>query len=355
MSKLNGNRTRREVSARRRCLIFSFFLSWLTLDPPSFAAEYEQRQGNALVRLEADKIKDGRVELRLADEVRLTVRMEGDDGLELRSPEALTNSLDWQVRRESGLEKASPGGGRVRWQERFRLSPLKPGDLSLALAPLRFRLTPDTERWEEVVWQPIPVHVSTEIYRADVSELRDVAPPEEVPPAKSLAAPLTWIGLAAVFLLLLLSGWALGRRRGPWVTAVPPGKWALAELERIRLPDSTQDGVAHFYTHLSDVLRRYLELRYHVPAPEQTTAEFLEEMRRSPHLPPEQQSALRDFLGRCDLVKFARVHPSPEECTTAAQMARAFVQQTANNDGVTSAKPPGPPPAGQSAHGTGCN
>jgi hypothetical protein len=353
MSRMNGGtREPRWFVAALSALC----ISWLICGDPSRAAEYEQKQGNAAVRLEVDKIKDDRLEIRLSDEIRLTLSMEGDAGLDVQPPDALANSSDWQVRRESAPEKSALGHGRVRWQQRFRLSPVKPGELSLALAPLHFRLSPDAERWEDVAWRPIPVHVSTEIYRADLSELRDIAPPEEVPPAPSPATPLTWAALALVFLLLLLGGWTLLRRHGRRIPALPPDKWALGELERLRLPaESTENGVEHFYTRLSDVLRRYLELRYHLPAPEQTTAEFLEAMRRSPQLQVEQQAVLRDFLERCDLVKFARVQPSAEECRMAAEMARTFVEQTATNGVVTSAKPPEPPPAGQSARETGCS
>jgi len=121
------------------------------------------------------------------------------------------------------------------------------------------------------------------------------------------------------------------RRRLRRNFALPPDAWALRELARIQLPDeSTEKGVEYFYTRLSDVLRRYLELRYHFPAPEQTTAEFLEVMRRSPQLQPEKQAVLRDFLVGCDLVKFARAQPSKEDCRKAAEMARAFVEQTAD-------------------------
>src|SRR5262249_55256997 len=138
---------------------------------PSLAAEYEQKQGNAAVRLEADKIDEtGRVEIRLSDAIRLTVIVEGGSALEVQPLEVLTTPSDWEVRRESAPKTIALAAGRVRWLQRFRVSPVKPGDLSLVLAPVRFRPSPDTDRWEEVSWRPIPVHVSTEIYRADLSE-----------------------------------------------------------------------------------------------------------------------------------------------------------------------------------------
>jgi hypothetical protein len=307
-------------------------LVWLSLAVPSLAGPYEQRKGNAIVRLDAEKGEGGRVQIRLSDTLHLTVSMEGDSSFEVQPPTALTTSKDWQVRREAGPEKIALAGSRVSWSMRFRLTPLKPGELSLGLAPFRFRSNPETDRWEEITWQPIPVQVSTEVYRADVSELRDIAPPEELRPAPSWRIPLTWTGAALAFLLLLLSGWALWRRRGGRDAALSASQWALRELEAIPLPPQTCDGVESFSIRLSDVVRSYLELRYQLPAPLQTTAEFLETMRRSPQLQPEQQALLRDVLEGCDLVKFARAQPSAEECSKIAALARAFVEQTDGTD-----------------------
>src|SRR5262249_41282788 len=145
-------------------LALCLLVSW---SPPflvSFrAAEYEQKQGDATLRIDADKIEAGRVEMRLSEEVHLTVSVEGGEALDVQPLSPLPKSSDWQVRRETGPDKIPLAAGRVRWVERFRLAPLRPGDLSLAVAPLRFRASPETERWEDVAWQPVPVHVITEV------------------------------------------------------------------------------------------------------------------------------------------------------------------------------------------------
>ena len=320
-------------------LVFAGCLLWLNLAVASWAAEYEQRKGNAAVRFDADKVEGGRVQIRLSDTLHLTVSIQGSSSLSVQPPAALTTSSDWQVKQEAAPAKISLGNGRVSWAIIYRLSPLKPGELSLHLAPFRFRPSPDSERWEEVDWQPIPVQVSTEVYRADVSELREIAPPEEHPPAPSWGITLTWIGPALALLLLLLSGWALLRRRRGRETVQSASQWALRELDAIPLPAECADGVEPFYTRLSEVVRRYIELRYQLPAPEQTTAEFLETLRRSPLLRPAQQTILRDLLEQCDLVKFARAQPSREECGKVAALARNFVQQTAGNNGVAASEP----------------
>jgi hypothetical protein len=308
------------------CIVCAFSLS---IPTASSGMEYQQKQGSATVRVEADKVEAGRVEIRLSDQLLLTVSVEGGSDLEMQPFQPFARSDDWVMRGEWPPEKIPLAAGRVRWLQKFRLAPLKPGELSLSLAPLRFRVNASEDRWEEAVWQPIPVNVTTEIYRAELSELRDVAPPEELPPEPSWGIPLLWAGLALVFLLLLLSGWALMKRRGPDDSTLPPREWAVRELEALVLPTSFTDrDIEQFYTRLSDVLRKYVELRYHIPAPEQTTAEFLETLRGSPEL-QDERAALCDLLERCDLVKFARAQSSVEECRTAAEMARAFVEQTA--------------------------
>ncbi|HZT79452.1 MAG TPA: hypothetical protein VFA26_04500, partial [Gemmataceae bacterium] len=209
------------------------------------------------------------------------------------------------------------------------LEPRDRGDQPLALAPLRYRTGPDGE-WATVNWQPVPARVTTEVVAVDPKEIRPITPPEEVPPARSWPGWLIWAGVALAGLGLLAGGWELRRRLAGGAASPPPEKWAARELDRVAaLPLNNEDEVARFHTELSDVVRRYLELRFQLRAPRQTTAEFLESMRDAPQLTGEQQALLRDLLERCDLAKFARAAAPPEECQAAAAMARTFVQQTA--------------------------
>src|SRR5262249_36005948 len=104
---------------------------------------------------------------------------------------------------------------------------------------------------------------------------------------------------------------------------------AIRELSRLESMGLPQHGQAErFHTLLSDTVRRYLELRFQLRAPRQTTAEFLDAMRNSPQLDSGQRNLLRDFLERCDLAKFARAEYSTDECRNTADMARLFVDQT---------------------------
>lgn len=171
---------------------------------------------------------------------------------------------------------------------------------------------------------------------ADLGKLRDITGVEQVPePPPEPPWPL-WPWLVPVPLLgggLLLWLW---RRRRREVPPPPAHQWALAEIERIEGLGLTGNGaVERYHTLLSDVVRRYLELRFQLPASQQTTPEFLQTMAASGRLAPEQQALLGGFLERCDLAKFARAGFSADECRQAAETARTLIRET------TSCSPPG--------------
>ncbi len=331
-SHTSPKRQRGNAGTWRALLCVSVSL-WFSFASRAQAAEYEQKQGKATVKIQAEKIEDGRVEIRLSDELVLSLSVDGLPSLEVQPIQAITASKDWSVRRNSKPETVAVSQSRMRWQQTFHLAPLKPGDIPLSLTPLRFREEPNADKWEEVTWHEIPVRVTTEILNADLSELRDVSPPEQLPPSPSWTPVIVWSVLALVLLGMFVGTWQILRRRADRQISLPPHEWALRELERLSLPkDLTEAGVDRYHTHLSDILRKYLEIRFQLPALEQTTAEFLDGMRRSPQLSSDQQQVLRDFLERCDLVKFARAASTPEECRQLAEIARCFVKQTVTRE-----------------------
>ena len=311
--------------------VSSAFLVWVLAVPLGFvvaapAAEYVEKKGKAELRLEAERVENGQVEMRLSDKLTLTFTVEGAAGLQVQVVQAPT-SADWETSGKFKPQRTILGDGRLRWQQKIAVSPVKAGELTLPLEPLRLRET-TAGAWEQVAWKPIHVRVTTEVLNPDLAELRDVTPPEQLPPAPVWRVPVYWAALP-----LALAGALLGvvylRRRARRQVPPRPDVWALSELERIeRLPLLEQADVERLHMLLSEVVRRYLELRFQLPAPEQTTAEFLAAVQSS-SLPEEPQAMVRDLLERCDLVKFARAHPSVGECQALAMGARRFVQESA--------------------------
>ena len=104
---------------------------------------------------------------------------------------------------------------------------------------------------------------------------------------------------------------------------------ALERLDRLRrqgLPDASH--LDAWYVELSDIVRRYIEARFGLRAPELTTEEFLLEAQRSADLSATHGELLSAFLARCDRVKFARYSPAADESQEALQVARRFLDET---------------------------
>jgi hypothetical protein len=137
-----------------------------------------------------------------------------------------------------------------------------------------------------------------------------------------------WWLLIPVAVLAL--AYLLWRRRHPRDTtqALPPPtpyELAIRALQQLR---GENPPVEEFYTRLSDIVRHYLEGRFHLHAPEQTTEEFLYEVSENNVLTQEHKDLLGAFLQESDLVKFARHHPEQADVQRALEAAEKFVRDT---------------------------
>ncbi len=102
---------------------------------------------------------------------------------------------------------------------------------------------------------------------------------------------------------------------------------ALADLERLfALIDSEQS--RPYAIESSAIIRRYIEVRFDLAAPQRSTEEFLAEAQHSPKLAPEYQTLLADFLQCCDLLKFARTLANRNELVQLHDAAIHFVKET---------------------------
>ena len=125
---------------------------------------------------------------------------------------------------------------------------------------------------------------------------------------------------------------------------------ASARLARLRgqgLPGPER--VDPWYVELSDIVRRYVEERFSLRAPELTTEEFLLEAGRSAELSPAHRDLLSDFLERCDRVKFARYSPGENESREAIEVASRFLDESRAVEEGPSGRAEGVSRAGTSA------
>lgn len=113
---------------------------------------------------------------------------------------------------------------------------------------------------------------------------------------------------------------------------------ALAQLESSQLLEVGQ--VKEYHIEVSDILRVYVERRFRVDALEMTTREVLVGLERA-GVDESFREGLGVFLDQCDMVKFAKVRPGPDQSRQVLELGRRLVQRSAPS--------PVPAPAGEAA------
>lgn len=169
-----------------------------------------------------------------------------------------------------------------------------------------------------------PTHLATATNTL-AEGLRDIKSPVPI----SSGWEWTWwaLGIAAVAVLLLAWLMFLLTRRKQ--IALPP-----VIPPHVRAKERLEDALAliskpkPFVIAVSDALRTYLEERFQFRAPERTTEEFLNDLKRTELLLPDQKEGLGEFLQRCDLVKFARYEPTEAELRSLHSAACRLVEET---------------------------
>ncbi|MCX5757520.1 MAG: hypothetical protein NTU83_03245 [Candidatus Hydrogenedentes bacterium] len=115
------------------------------------------------------------------------------------------------------------------------------------------------------------------------------------------------------------------------VATPPPAPWEVA-YRRLRELDQRQwpkdEKYEPYYVDLSSILRYYIEDRFSVHAPEQTTQEFLAASSVAGLFNERQQQLLSGFLRHCDRVKFAQYVPTLAEMEHCFSVVLQFVDET---------------------------
>jgi hypothetical protein len=154
-------------------------------------------------------------------------------------------------------------------------------------------------------------------------DIRDIKQP------LPMGGGLWWLwALIAVAAIAAVALWLKKRKKVAEVAPellIPPHRRA---KERLRGATELISDPYRFCSLVSDVVRTYLEERFKLHAPDQTTDEFLAELRESSVLNEEHKALLEDFLTRCDLVKFARLEPTEPELRGLLDAALRLIDET---------------------------
>jgi hypothetical protein len=110
---------------------------------------------------------------------------------------------------------------------------------------------------------------------------------------------------------------------------IPPHEIAIRELDEIKQQKLWQQGRnKEYYTQITETLRRYIFRRFGINAMEMTSYEILELMQQEYYDTRSVYDTLKQILQLADFVKFAKLHPLPDENTISLANSYLFVNQT---------------------------
>jgi len=201
------------------------------------------------------------------------------------------------------------------------------------LPPVAFlyAFPPDTTA-RSVSTNPLILTVRT-IAVDTTQDIKDVKPPLSIP--LTFAEIALYVGIVLLLAAAAVLGyryWKKRRLKKPEVRYVPPPLpahvVAMHRLAILKEKKLWQQGlIKEYYSEVTEILRYYVELRFHLRALEQTTDEILEGLNMF-HLAPEVIAEMEKILRRADLVKFAKFQPGIPEHEETMTVAYEIVHKT---------------------------
>jgi len=178
--------------------------------------------------------------------------------------------------------------------------------------------------------EPIEIKITTE----QGDQTPDLANLEPMVAPVAIEQPLRfwWIGVIATGIALAVL-WMVRRRRQQRDHVVPVRQQSPAEIAQAALTQLLSENLPaaglfkEFYVRLTGVVRCYVEGTTGLKAPEQTTEEFLREMRSKEIFSAERSARLTEFLEAADMVKYAGQQPGAEQIGFSILRAREFVER----------------------------
>ncbi|MDX2114627.1 MAG: hypothetical protein SFZ24_03265 [Planctomycetota bacterium] len=276
-------------------------------------------------------------ELTTAQRITLSIELTAAPGLTPR-PIDLAAALpeEMTISEPGPAETRANADGSTTLIRQFLIEPFLPG--SFQLGPIEFAADPaalpGAAPAEPVILRTQPVALTVrsvlEEGSAEFAPEKDVVDP---PPVPIYLQWWAWLGTGAIGAALLAAAMIIRRRREALrrPLLIPAHRIALWRLASIGAASAPPFHPGALHEAASLILRRYIEDRFGIHAPERTTEEFLAEAAASPALAAEELTLLAYFLRACDLVKFAGVIPDAADAGQLVSTLRAFIERTASD------------------------
>lgn len=268
----------------------------------------------------------------IGEKVTYTLEIDVDNDLKSEFP-AHVSDLGGFVVKDFGKDEKRIGGNRVRRKQWYLLDTYTTGSYVIP----EQRVTVESPGGRKDTFKSPRIFVEVKSVMDEEGEkagLRDIKGPLTVSKGASV------ILIAAVLIVILAVLGLLSRKLYLKKTSAPgqepapaPEETAFRELERIEgLELIKKHRIKEYYYLVSLALRTYLENRFSLKAPEQTTEEFLGSVVDSGKLKGKYIDILKEYLSHCDLVKYAEFDPGKARAKSLIDTTRRFIEETAKDE-----------------------
>ena len=259
----------------------------------------------------------------VGDRVRMTVTVEHAVGARVVWPDSL-DLTPFEVLAAEAIPPATEGE-RVRSSAILTMAAFELGELVIpsfdvqVLGPGDAVETLSTNRFGIEV-----VSIGVD----ETGDIRDIRGPLWIP--VGVVTVSLWILLLLVVLGAAYGLYRRSRRRGADVeeSGPPPRpahEVALEAIARVEASPMLERGqVKEYHIEVSEILRTFIEARFHVRSLEMTTREVVDGLR-GVGAQGQFIDGLRRFLDQCDMVKFAKVRPVLEASQEVLELGRELV------------------------------
>jgi hypothetical protein len=266
---------------------------------------------------------------RLSDLVEMEVTVEAQPDVEIKPP-AFGQAVGDFLIRDYSERPREVGAANVR-RFRYQLEPAHAGKHLIRSVSIEFvdRRAGSEGHGERALIEtdPLEVNVTSELgdEAPSLANLEPMLPPQDVPGVSHTGwlVALAGTGLLAI---VVIFAWRRRRQRVVAPRRLTPEEIAHAALAALLEENLPLRGlVKEFYLRLTGIVRQYIEDTTGIRAPEQTTEEFLRDIRSRDVFSPERSVRLAEFLEAADMVKYAGQEPEKDQIDEAILRAREFV------------------------------
>jgi hypothetical protein len=266
----------------------------------------------------------------IGDQVNLWLELDQPSGMNVPFPlfrDSLAGKLE--ILSASPVDTLTRNGNSLKLRQRVLLTSFDTGFFVIPGFTFKAPDNLDSSRTEALGIEVMGIPIDT------TKGITDIKLPYEVPVTFSEVLPYLIVGLLIASIIVLYIRYLRKKRQiskepvKPEIPPVPAHIWALGELDELMREKLWQQGKTKlYYSRLTDILRRYIELRFSRPAMEQTTDEIMADFRGNGLIPGTMQLELQNLLQLADLVKFAKASPDADENDSSQKSAYDFILRT---------------------------